>query len=129
MEYTKVEQLEHRKQLVEALRSGRYSQGRSNLKQVMFSGEELYCVLGVACEESGLGKFDSPYFLQPIRVYQVGFATYSSSLPPQVQSYYGFRTQYASVRRGKNLMHYNDSGVSFLDLALMIERGEVETVA
>ncbi len=39
---------------IEALRSGKYKQGKSRLKKY----DQTYCCLGVLCEISGLGEFE-----------------------------------------------------------------------
>ena len=52
MGYTKEEQKEHREDLVYALRSGKYNQGRRALLY-----KDNYCCLGVACDISGLGEW------------------------------------------------------------------------
>jgi hypothetical protein len=44
---------EHMQQWVDALRSGKYTQGRSALR----NRDDEYCCLGVACDVSGTGKW------------------------------------------------------------------------
>jgi hypothetical protein len=43
-----------------ALLSGKYRQGRGGLKQVNVVDEETYCCLGVACDLTGEGEWESP---------------------------------------------------------------------
>lgn len=47
----------NRAKWIRALCSGRYKQTQSNLRWIDMSGEK-YCCLGVACQISGLGKWD-----------------------------------------------------------------------
>ncbi len=45
--------------LVEALRSGKYQQGRQVLRNsFLHTSDKFYCCLGVACEISGLGHWE-----------------------------------------------------------------------
>lgn len=39
-----------RKQWVEALRSGKYQQGRYRLRKIIYNGTEGFCCLGVLCD-------------------------------------------------------------------------------
>ena len=116
MEYTKVEQFEHREQLVEALRSGRYSQGGSVLKHKNPDGAIQYCVMGVACEESGLGTWlkypnhGGPY------LFTLGDQTSLVNPPNEVSNYYGFSCNFT-----QHLVFASDSGFDFLRLSLEIE--------
>lgn len=57
MTYTDEEIAEHRKQWIEALRSGRFSQTREKLRD-----ENGYCCLGVVCELAGIEAEDGAYY-------------------------------------------------------------------
>ena len=45
------------KQWVEALRSGKYKQGKGQLMAVVSENEKEYCCLGVLCDLSGVGEW------------------------------------------------------------------------
>jgi hypothetical protein len=85
MKYTIEEQKKHRAVYYAALRSGKYSQ----CKNILRSGDDCFCCLGVACDvaKNDLGVewikvegFDQPYV----------FGNEGGVLPPDVQDYYGF---------------------------------------
>ena len=84
IQHTFKKQKEHRERLIKALRSGNYKQAKGRLKKYNLG----FCVLGVACDVSKLGKWkDSKYNLNSNTV--VG---YSYSLGDEVRDFYGFRT-------------------------------------
>ena len=57
--WTKQEQAMHRTQWIRALRSKLYKQGESYLRQdTADKKDQEYCCLGVACNISGLGKWN-----------------------------------------------------------------------
>ena len=56
--YTFKQQKENREKWLEALRSGKYKQALSTLK----NNEAAYCCLGIACEISGLGEWSGDEF-------------------------------------------------------------------
>ena len=57
--YTKEEQAEHRSDWVKALRSGKYKRAVGQLHDA----DGNYCVLGVACDISGLGEWTTDFEL------------------------------------------------------------------
>ncbi len=86
-----------------ALRSGKYAQGKSRLRD-----GNSYCCLGVACDLVGTGKFHDD-----------GIAYYRNKphfglMPPFVASLYG-----VSVSPWE-LANANDDGVPFSEIADMI---------
>jgi hypothetical protein len=115
MAYTLEQQKQHRKELVEALRSGKYEQTHS----VLYEGNNSYCCLGVACEISGLDEFkiinsnNEHYYFDK-----------SGLLPEKVMDYYGFKDRegmfclYNSYYR---LTSLNDTGFTFDQIADIIE--------
>lgn len=128
---TIVEQRENRKKWVEALRSGKYKQGKEYLAQEI--GEEtVFCCLGVACE------LVTPEHEQ---AYKYSFAagtqvkSYRNStrdLPPVVMKALGLRCKsggffntgkIATGRRGyESLVHCNDKlNLTFNEIADIIE--------
>lgn len=97
---------------VEALRSGKYKQTRSQLRDL--SG---YCCLGVLCDISGLGNFipspdGSGYdFLGSLGI-----------LPGAVVSYSGIKTVNGELEGYRNLAFVNDNRGSFDQIADIIEK-------
>lgn len=130
MRYTREEQAQHRAELVEALRSGKYKQGDGMLRQATKSTEDLFCCLGVACDLSGLGEWqESAAFEQDgkkitFKEYHV-IQTELTQLPPAVKDYYGFahpigRFSSDDYEHG-SLTAYNDNGYPFAFIADLIE--------
>ena len=120
MEYTAEEQAGHRGQLVEALRSGRYTQGWLALKQQREGSPETYCVMGVACEGTGLGKWKKIRSTVSSLRYDAGVKsrTWGQRMRP-VFDYYGFTKRFSD-----ELLNDNDSGMDFPWLALKVSRYE-----
>ena len=118
MTYTKEEQKQHRAELVEALRSGRYKQGRNALR----NQKGRFCCLGVACDISGLGKWVINNIYD-----KISYLGKASFLPKEVMAYYGFsnsRGKFGDSRiTGEALSYYNDAGgYNFKEIANLIER-------
>ena len=115
MRYTEKEQKQHRKELVEALRSGKYQQGFERLRD-----GNRFCCLGVACDISGLGEW-----------YKFTYLEEKYSLPDEVIDYYGFNSTggYFNIFSENyiedediSLIRKNDSGSSFEEIADIIEK-------
>lgn len=109
-------------ELVVALRSGKYEQGKDQLHD-----GNKFCCLGVACEISDKGKWDRNDY------YSIeGIERAHGNLPRTVQRYFGFKTDYAGfdfIFRPSNdvigyasLVDMNDAGRSFSEIADFIER-------
>ena len=121
---------------VEALRSGKYKQADRQLKR-----GDTFCCLGVACDISGIGKWDGDEYLLPD-----GYAA-EFSLPSAVTEWLGFaedRSDDNEVEIGEitdpilnpyreliahksasptiTLAGLNDSGLTFNEIADVIER-------
>ena len=112
MTYTKEEQKQHRAELVEALRSGRYKQAQYSLRD-----GDYFCCLGVACDVSGLGEWDNFQYLNN-----------SIYLPSEVMKYYGFNEKeglFFAFKNGpkirKFLSSLNDNSYTFKEIADVIE--------
>ena len=123
---------------VAALRSRHYSQNRGALKVTGGSGRaDGYCCLGVACEISGLGRWLDEGIKQAYRV-RMSNGEYASSvdvLPTPVADWLGIATLEGSPMAGAlmnadgsydvptwaSLAQANDAGVSFADIADLIE--------
>lgn len=130
-EYTAEEQAQHRKELVEALRSGKYKQGQDALRL-----DDTYCCLGVACDLSGLGTWESSGLLPGARKTMYRYLTYNTVLPGEVMNYYGFLYPEGTLTQtgltkadglsNETLIGMNDSGQSFETIAEFIEKGWVQ---
>jgi hypothetical protein len=116
---------ERAKELVAALRSGKYKQARNVLKAGPFDGEPSYCCLGVACEISGLGMWTEN------NEYSTSTDVRNSVLPDEVQKYFGFRDRAGNFEGdGVRLSHsmfyclaeLNDDGMNFAEIADFIEK-------
>ena len=119
MTYTKKEQKQHREDLVEALRSGKYKQGKKALR---IKGD-FYCCLGVACDVSELGEWGELHRDQIC--YNIQCFSYmgiDGVLPKYVMNYYGFITPKGShLIHKESLTSLNDKGYSFEQIADIIE--------
>jgi hypothetical protein len=93
------------KKWLNALRSGKYKQGRARLK----SADE-FCCLGVACDISGLGKWDKDKYLGK-----------EAFLPIQVMNWLGLSTMQGVYYDELSLSQLNDIGHSFRFIANFIE--------
>jgi hypothetical protein len=96
------------KKWVDALRSGRFKQGRGSLRY-----DDSYCCLGVACqvykEETGEGKW-TPYDGAYMR-FDLDDRSSFFILPQVVQEWLGLRTETGDFEETKTLTVLND-GVS-----------------
>ena len=112
------------KLLVDALRSGKYQQGRKTLR----SGDNKFCCLGVACDiyhqQTGLGEWKPnednrfAYFEAPHARYGMN-ASYQV-LPDGVIEWYGFNSSNPSIKVESNndvAAQINDDGASFETIA------------
>jgi hypothetical protein len=113
------------RKLVEALRSGRFQQGRSALTFKSGAGQEYDCCLGVACkvyiEEGNKLVVATSSTGNECIVYD-GQRNY---LPEAVQKWLGFRTASGEFRPPSMVMNslagLNDRGASFEKIAAIIE--------
>jgi len=124
MEYTAQEQAEHLKQWIEALRSGKYEQGMHKLRI-----GDRYCCLGVACDISGLGKWEmaniaipQDMYVNTPHQYRVGDKMKLATLPIPVKDWIGIWDENAF----ELLVDANDKGVSFNQIADIIESNNFE---
>jgi hypothetical protein len=108
---------ENAKKWVEALRSGKYEQASNALR----SGN-AYCCLGVACEISGIGEWDSDD-----RVSYAAYLEETGKLPARVMDWLGIRDDVGGYNNGDNcLTDDNDNGRSFTQIANIIEKYQDE---
>lgn len=135
--YTSDEQAANRATLIAALRSGEYKQGEGYLRRredYKHAYATVYCCLGVACKISGLGSFD---YTDAFITAEEGEVS-STHLPGAVRKWLGFATDNGALINGdmrtetalvvSSLMDANDLGVSFAQIADIIEENRVETV-
>lgn len=109
--WTPEETAGHRKLWVEALRSGRFQQGRERLKTI----NNEFCCLGVACEISGLGAWTEG------GLYAVGEIDRSATiLPTAVRDWLGLVNNASNYEDGQLTVH-NDAGASFAEIADLID--------
>lgn len=101
-EWTAEQQKEHRRQWVEALRSGKYEQATSEL-----TNGTGYCCLGVACLVAGKSEDDI--------MHDVNLTNF-----PDVKSYFGLRDNNGDYS-GNCLVDLNDEGAPFSYIADIIE--------
>jgi hypothetical protein len=111
---------------LEALRSGEYTQGKSQLKREVAPDAANHCCLGVACElykrETGEGAWvRSGEELE----FEISRDDYSwSSLPGAVAEWFGLDRDpyvYEGLKR-ISLANLNDEGKSFEEIADVIEQ-------
>jgi hypothetical protein len=117
------------RQLVDALRSGAYEQGkyRLHLTEEADSGKTKMCCLGVACDISGIGAWQPaigkdhieshPYLVE-------GGGQATQELPDAVKNWYGFNSSNPYVLykgSAKRLSALNDQEVPFSEIANLIE--------
>lgn len=89
------------KDLIAALRSGKYDQGWGRLHD---ETENEFCCLGVACDISGLGEWEIGDV-----VYNAVYLGEEATLPKEVIDYFGFRNRNGAIAQDAG------TGVSRLD--------------
>lgn len=124
-------------ELVAALRSGKYQQTTGKLR-----GEGGFCCLGVACDISGVAKWESGDSDDDLRFY----LNNDTDLPPLVREHFGFSSPGGHIlgepatlyprdwdesvygeapleeyNKYESLIDMNDEGRSFLEIADFIE--------
>lgn len=105
------------KEWVTALRSGKYKQGRHQLK----TSKNEYCCLGVLCKLSGLAKFNK----------LESYLDADVALPEQVMKWAGIKDSEGKLpkaiknddgSKSKSLAQLNDNGASFEEISYIIEK-------
>lgn len=105
--------VENRRKFIDALRSGDWIQTRFALHT-----SEGYCCLGVACELSELGDWQSSGSEHPY----MSYLGESVSMPSEVMQFYGFTENEAEYLAGMN----DDILASFNQIADWIAKEEEE---
>jgi hypothetical protein len=96
---------------VSELRSGKYKQGRNQLKFA-----DLYCCLGVLCEISQRGRWNDK------DEYVSGDDSRSGFLPIEVQLWAGLQSEKGDLHTKDSLSLLNDAGHDFNAIADIIEQ-------
>lgn len=108
---------------VTALRSGEYKQGRHGLKRGK-RGNNTYCCLGVLCDiyhkETGKGAWVEDDLGNTTSSYS-SFAGDSTYLPECVSNWSNLLASDPCFKYNKHLSTANDDGVSFSEIATLIE--------
>jgi hypothetical protein len=127
-----VQQAEHRRQWVAALRSGEFAQGRNALRD-----GDSYCCLGVACElaaranviRPGRRAVPRPGVPRSDMVYGYGSVGNTGYLPIEVMDWLGVLSNTAPLTDPPegipHLAAANDQGMSFHEIADLIEQGKI----
>ena len=131
MAYSESEIQEHRRQWVEALRSGKYEQDKGQMRS-----DDGYCCLGVACDISGLGEWSGDEG-DPAYTYGTDEDQHDTALPEPVKDWLGVESEVVTLpekiafiddRDGTGAFNTNaldsanDNGASFKQIADVIER-------
>jgi hypothetical protein len=125
------------KKWVKALRSGKYKQGKSFLKQFNSKGQPKHCCLGVLCElyndtmKKNHKRTISVKFRDDSYLYYgyVKFANKDGSLPAVVRKWAGIKNEMGTFsyterifKHTKCLADLNDTGKKFSTIADIIEK-------
>jgi hypothetical protein len=125
------------KKWVKALRSGKYKQGKSFLKQFNNKGQPKHCCLGVLCElyNDTMKKNHKKTISVKCRddshldYGYVTFANKDDSLPAVVRKWAGIKSEMGTFsyterifKRTKCLADLNDTGKKFSTIADIIEK-------
>jgi len=109
--------------LKEALRSGHYDQTQNTLRD-----ENGFCCLGVACDISGLGRWEGSDLngWEYVVGNRVAGNSSDSVLPVPVKEWLGFEEECGSYKDmdhdcTTSLMDENDSGTTFAEIAEIID--------
>jgi len=104
------------------LRSGKYIQGKNTLRQPLTDGGHAHCCLGVLCDifaEDGEGQWDGSNFFYG-KDGGLGLNSGDGILPENLARKAGLEAN--PLTRGRaSLAELNDDGVSFADIADLIE--------
>lgn len=119
------EQKAHIRKWVDALRSGRYQQGRGSLHGT----PQEFCCLGVACDiyrqETGNGEWQSPFEFEEDDTYFMLDGQLYQSLPPtKVDDYFGIDPIYHKPEFDlpKFITMNDEDKLTFEQIADVIER-------
>jgi hypothetical protein len=105
---------------IEALRSGKYKQGKGYLAAMKKDGSTEYCCLGVACEVAIEHGAKVPKKRKE-NEWAYGNQMRTGFMPKEVVEWFGL-PDWNPVVSNLALSEWNDDGVSFKRIATMIER-------
>ena len=118
MKYTHRQTKANRRKLSDALRSGQYNKCEHVLTNETMTA---FCCLGVACDISGLGKWNKHGGYVPHGTKE----DYYINLPPEVQDWLGLKDPDGRFIKtghgGTSLRSLNDRGVPFEEIADIID--------
>jgi hypothetical protein len=100
---------------VNALRSGKYKQGKGNLRR-----GNKFCCLGVLCDLAAK-SIPSTVAIDFAFAGAFRYDGNKCSLPDSVQNWASMSTDYGRISCDINLMKLNDKGATFLEIADFIE--------
>ena len=114
--YTDEEISHNRAMLTDALRSGHYTQGRGKYCHIGDDGQPQFCVVGLAAEVSGLGKWSTHTYApnSPVRKFRLNDTPDDPVFTHALESFYGL-----TFEQMDELIALNDSNdrLTFADLA------------
>lgn len=117
---------ERRKKWADALRSGKYEQGKGCLRNY-----EHFCCLGVACDLYMNETSDGEWIPYQQKIGRYSFKEHFGAVPDQVMEYFGLKNEFGLLKnsQGKTwittLADVNDDGASFKKIADLIESDEL----
>lgn len=101
----------------DALESGKYKQGRGQLR----GNNDDYCCLGVLCDLSGLGVWETPeYTGQYMRFAHSETSRETAFLTDEVQNWAEMKDFAGSLPDSISLASENDQGRTFTEIAAII---------
>jgi len=110
-----------RRHLVEALRSGEFQQGNGQLERTASDATPKHCCLGVACRVAMRDGLDLEVDESRLNT---RFDEQQYYAPSSIVEWYGFRSNHGGrvgCGAATDLAHLNDSGLSFAEIADVIE--------
>lgn len=127
---TKQHIINRRKKWADALRSGKYKQGRYALHKKYADGADAYCCLGVACdlfkdEVGGLSIVEMAPPPEATEVKRVRYDGADQYLPKKIAEYLNIDIAGCYKEFG-SLTSVNDSGVPFTEIADIIESDRLQ---
>ena len=108
---------EIKKKWLRALRSGKYKQ----TKEMLHKKNGGYCCLGVLCDIYAKEKKVKWGEVNPLRPSKIMFLDHSDILPDEVMEWAGLASDNPECGE-KSLAQYNDAGMRFGDIAVLIEK-------
>lgn len=103
---------------VDALRSGKYKQAKERLRD-----KNSYCCLGVACDVSGVGKWQKDFWNSwEYAVYEAPGDVNDLDLPKGVQKWLGIRLANPKFKRVPASQLNDEMGKTFEEIADYIEK-------